>query len=411
MIGVGRYTGELAEHLSARGHSVEVVTAAPHYPGWKTQQPYSAWRYSSETWNGVKVIRCPMLMHKASSGFGRLLAPLSFALMAAPVVLWRILRSRPDTVFCVEPTLFSAPAAVLGAKLVGARSVLHVQDLEVDAAFAVGHLSGGLAQRLALGFERGMMRRFDRIVTISQRMRERLAGKGVPADRIAIARNWVDLSAIKPLTGPNVFRRELGLADGAFAVLYAGHIGAKQSLHLVFEAAERLASHQNLHFVVAGDGPLKEQFKARFGHLPNVHLLPLQPEQKLCELLNLANLHVLPQSGGAADLVLPSKLGGMLASGKPVLVQAEEGTELHDILRGKAMLARAGDLDSLAACILEAVERRNEPVQSLELARIFSKDENIARLVDEIRGPQAVEGPVSLGAPPPTASVDPAYTP
>src|ERR1019366_739721 len=70
--------------------------------------------------------------------------------------------------------------------------------------------------------------------------------------------------------------------------------------------------------------------------LPNVHFLPLQPEERLCELLNLANLHVLPQSRGAADLVLPSKLGGMRASGKPVLATADAGTELFEVLSGTA---------------------------------------------------------------------------
>jgi colanic acid biosynthesis glycosyl transferase WcaI len=384
MIGVGRYTGELAEHLSAQGHSVEVVTAAPHYPGWKTQQPYSAWHYSREMWNGVKVIRCPMLMYKAGRGIGRLLAPLSFSFMAAPVVLWRILRSRPDAVLCVEPTLFCAPAAVLGAKLAHARCVLHVQDLEVDAAFAVGHLSGGFAQRVALGFERWMLRHFDRIVTISQRMREKLADKGVSPDRIAVVRNWVDLSAIKPLTGPNSFRRELGLSDDAFVVLYGGHIGAKQALHLVFEAAESLSAQSNIHFVIAGDGPLKEQFKARFGHLPNLHLLPLQPEGRLCELLNLADLHVLPQAGGAADLVLPSKLGGMLASGKPVLVQADEGTELHDILRGHAILVGAGDLQGLTAALLDNAQPESSRSGSRQLADIFAKTTNLGLFLTEI---------------------------
>lgn len=384
MIGVGRYTGELAEHLSANGHNVEVVTAAPHYPGWTTQRPYSAWRYSNEMWNGVKVIRCPMLSHKPGRGIGRLLAPLSFALMAAPVVLWRILRSRPDAVMCVEPTLFSAPAAVLGAKLVGARCVLHVQDLEVDAAFAVGHLRGGFAQRVALGFERWMLRCFDRIVTISQRMRERLASKGISSERIAVVRNWVDLSAIKPLIGPNAFRQELGLSDDAFVVLYGGHIGAKQALHLVFEAAESLAAHSNIHFVIAGDGPLKDQFKARFGHLPNVRFLPLQPEEKLCELLNLADLHVLPQDGSAADLMLPSKLGAMLASGKPVLVQANEGTELHDILHGHAILVGPGDVHGLTAALLDNAKPESRRSSSRHLADIFAKSTNLGLFLTEI---------------------------
>ena len=100
------------------------------------RKPYRAYAYCSETIDGVKVARCPMAMKTDAGGLWRLLAPLSFAIAAAPMLLWRMLRFRPDVVMCVEPTLFSAPLALLAAKLLGANSLLHVQDLEVDAASA-----------------------------------------------------------------------------------------------------------------------------------------------------------------------------------------------------------------------------------------------------------------------------------
>ncbi len=85
----------------------------------------------------------------------------------------------------------------------------------------------------------------------------------------------------------------------------------------MLDAARLLKDRPDLYFVVAGDGPEKARLMRDYADLPNLRFLPLQPEERLCELLNLADLHVLPQSSGAADLVLPSKLGGMLASGKP----------------------------------------------------------------------------------------------
>ena len=139
MAGVGRYTGEIAEYLAETGADVTVVTTQPHYPGWQVLDGYAN-RYSSAMENGVRVIRSPLLLRKRMGGIWRLIAPLSFAAASAPVIFWQIIRRRPDVVFCVEPTLFAAPLAQLAAKLVGARTVLHVQDLEVDAAFAVGHL-------------------------------------------------------------------------------------------------------------------------------------------------------------------------------------------------------------------------------------------------------------------------------
>lgn len=137
--GVGHYTGEIAEYLAATGHDVTVITTPPHYPGWSVQGGFAN-RYSSRREHGITVIRCPLILRRKMGGIWRLIAPLSFALSSAPVALWQILRKRPQVVFCVEPTLFAAPVAQLAARLAGSSTVLHVQDLEVDAAFAVGHL-------------------------------------------------------------------------------------------------------------------------------------------------------------------------------------------------------------------------------------------------------------------------------
>jgi colanic acid biosynthesis glycosyl transferase WcaI len=347
MIGVGRFTGELGAYLAKNGFHVCVVTAPPHYPGWRAAPPYSAWRYASETRAGAKILRCPLLLRVGMRGIWRLLAPLSFAVTSAPIALWKIVTERPAIVLCIEPTIFVAPIGLL-ARLAGARTILHVQDLEIDAAFAVGHLKGDCLKSLVLRLESWLLRRFSGIVTISGQMRKRLIAKGVEANRIGLVRNWVDLEKITPLTEPNAFRADLGLRGGDFAVLYAGNIGAKQALDVLIGAARELTSKAHVHFVIAGEGPEKPRLMHLCADLPNVHFLPLQPEERLCELLNSANLHVLPQSRGAADLVLPSKLAAMLASGKPVLATADAGTELFEMLSGTAILVPAGDSMAMA---------------------------------------------------------------
>ena len=357
-IGVGRFTGELGAFLVQHGTRVAVVTAVPHYPGWLLRDGYRN-RYLRETISGASVIRCPLFLTAEMRGIWRMIAPLSFAVLSAPVAIWRILRFRPDTVLCVEPTLFSAPAALLAAKLIGARTVLHIQDLEIDAAFAMGHLNGGLLQRAARMFERITLKAFDAVVTISRRMRDKLKEKGIPEDRLSVVRNWVDLKKIRPLDGANPFRQALQLGHDDFAVLYAGNIGAKQGLEIVLDAAAALQAEPNLVFVIAGDGPEKARLQKVYCHLKNVRFLPTQPEDKLCELLNLADLHILPQSRDAADLVLPSKLGGMLASGRPVLVMADPGTELYSFVEGTADIVPTGDTKAVCDFILNVSRLEN----------------------------------------------------
>ncbi|WP_083919189.1 WcaI family glycosyltransferase [Methylosinus sp. LW4] len=358
LIGCAKYTTELCQFLAAQGHNVEVVTAPPHYPGWVVRSPYRSWVYKREAFGPIQITRCPMVMKAGAHGFWRLLAPLSFAVAAAPIVTWRVFRFRPDVILCVEPTLFSVPIALIAAKLVRARSVLHVQDLEVDAAFEVGHLSGAGIRKIANHLERRLLDSFDQIVTISEKMREALLIKGLRSANVIVIRNWVNLDMICPLPRDlNAFRRFFGFSDQDFIVLYAGHVGVKQGLDVVLKAARRLAVRQAIHFIIVGDGPMLGELKQEFADIENVAYLPLQPNDQLSELLAMADLHVLPQLPGAADLVLPSKLGGMLASARLIAATAAPGTEIFNILQGVAILSAPGDDEGLAQSILSAHSR------------------------------------------------------
>lgn len=361
-IGTGKYTGELAAYLAGQGIGVDVVTAIPHYPGWHPRSGYAN-RYRSETQDGCRVTHCPIWLPKKMGGLARALSPCSFALFSAPVVFWHMLIRRPDTVFCVEPTLFSAPFALIWAKLLGVRSLLHVQDLEIDAAFAVGHLSGRVPKALARWYERTVLRGFDGVITISDKMREKLVEKGVRSERLHIIRNWVDTADIHPMEGVSPLRAEYGIPDTDFVVLYSGNLGPKQALPLILDVAEELRDQPAFRFVIAGEGPVKAdlQADAQKRGLKNVQFIPLQPKEKLCALLNMADAHILPQMPGTADLVLPSKLGGMLASGKPCVVMADKGTEMHEFLAGAVYLVPCGNVAESVKCfysIYRAVPER-----------------------------------------------------
>jgi colanic acid biosynthesis glycosyl transferase WcaI len=376
LIGCGKYTSELARFLQQRGHTVEVVTAPPHYPGWVIQRPYRAYKYMTETIDKIAVTRCPMVMKKNGGGAWRLLAPLTFAILAAPMVIWRALRFHPDVIMCVEPTLVSAPAVLLAAKLSRSKSVLHVQDLEVDAAFGIGHLRGAWFKQAIMAVERRLLLRFNKIITISANMRTALISKGLDSEKIEVVRNWVDLDTIKPRLSRSGhgFRDELGCRDDDFVVLYAGHIGPKQALNVVLDAARRLVDQKKLIFVIVGDGPMKNSLQKTYADLTNVIYLPLQDECRLNDLLSIADLHVLPQMKGAADLVMPSKLGGMLASGRPIVITAEPGSELANVLEDIALIVPAGDSAALFDAILRArVEDLSLRVErGLELAELLS---------------------------------------
>lgn len=355
-VGTGKYTGEMAEWLAERGHDVIAVTTAPHFPEWRVFQGYSSWRYSREVWlsrkhgeGSLTIIRCPVWIPRNPRGWSRILYLASFALSSLPPMLLHSWRS-PDLVLMIEPTFFCAPHVLSVARVAGAAAWLHIQDFEVDAAFQLGGVSGVL-KRLMLSIERMFTSKFDRVSTISPRMVERLSEKGVLAENSVLFPNWVDTRQIYPLQQPSTFRQELGIPEQAIVALYSGSMGAKQNLELLAEASRRLAHRRDIYFVIGGAGP--EQQKLMQGKPSNMILIPLQPLERINELLNLADIHLLPRASEASDLGMPSKLTGMMASGRAIIASALPGTQIAKVLKGRGIVTPPDNADALASTIVQ----------------------------------------------------------
>ena len=416
LTGIGKYTGEMAEWLAAQGHEVRVVTAPPYYPQWKIADGYeNRWSKAvcrsdfsptsgrrvatratgvgvrrtevrpAEEGGSLVVYRCPLWVPAKPSGLKRIMHLASFALSSLPVML-RQAFWRPDAVWVVEPPLFCAPQAWLVARLSGGKAWLHIQDYEVDAAFDLGLLKGQLLRRLVAAGERWLMRRFDRVSTISQRMVERAVSKGVAPERVLLFRNWVEIqdSGFGHQESVKVgYRAELEIAADAVVALYSGNMGGKQGLEILAEAAKiygegcrsdfspttacRTEVRQaglaetdgrrdelqpaEVVFVFCGNGAGRDGLVALCENLANVHFLDLQPVERLSELLAMADIHLLPQRADAADLVMPSKLTGMLASGRPVIATAYPGTELASVVEECGLVVPPGDAAGLVGAL------------------------------------------------------------
>lgn len=352
LTGIGKYTGEMAEWLAAQGHEVRVVSAPPYYPEWRISNAYSAWRYHHEELSGVNIWRCPLWVPAKPSGLKRLIHLASFALSSFPVMLAQILW-KFDVVISIEPPLMCAPVSLLASRLVGAKAWLHIQDFEVDAAFGLGILKSEWLRTTVLHVERGLMRSFDMVSTISLKMLEKLVEKGVESDKAVSFPNWADVETIFPLEHGSLLRKELGIPANKIIALYSGNMGEKQGLEIVLEAASRLMANPEIQFVMCGEGAARAKLFDAYGHLPNVVWLPLQPLERLNDLLNMADIHLLPQRADVADLVMPSKLTGMLASGRPVLATAHAGTQVAQVVGSCGKVVEPGDVQGVVQGLLE----------------------------------------------------------
>ncbi|MDD3182481.1 MAG: glycosyltransferase WbuB [Alphaproteobacteria bacterium] len=351
--GIGKYQGEMAAWYAARGHEVRAVVAPPYYPQWKVGEGYSSCSYKTEERDGVRLYRVPLYVPSTPSWLKRLVHLFSYVVSSFPVVLWQALFWRPEAIILTAPPLMAAPTCLLAAKLCRARSYLHIQDFEVDAAFNLGLLKRPWLYALALKIERIILRGFDGVSTISRKMREKLLEKRVPESKAFLVPNWANIEDFDPVFGPGEWRAQLADSKDTVLAVYAGNLGRKQGLETIIEAARRLEATPSIRFVISGDGAGRSDMEESAKGLTNVVFVPVQPFDSFRHLMLAADIHLLPQRREAADLVMPSKLGNILASGRPVVAGAEEGTQVYDAVQGCGIAVPPDD----AVAFADAIEK------------------------------------------------------
>jgi colanic acid biosynthesis glycosyl transferase WcaI len=352
----------MAEWFKLKGHQIRVVTALPYYPAWKVFEGYPSWRYRRERIAGVDVYRCPLWVPSSPRGFTRIVHLSSFALSSFPITVKQAFW-RPQIVITIAPPIFIYPTAHVTAVLSGAKLWLHIQDFEVDAAFDLGLLSSNYIRSLAQVVEHFLFKGADRVSTISERMIERLLAKGISHNKVVLFPNWVDTTFIRPSLEHNIYREELGFSVEDIVCLYSGNMGEKQGLEIILSTARQLASNSKIKFVLCGDGVALRRLRRESAILRNVFWLPLQPYERLNDLLNMADIHLLPQRSDVADLVMPSKLLSMLASGKPVLATTHPGTQIADIVKYAGIVVSPENVSEFST---ELFRLANEPEMRFE---------------------------------------------
>jgi colanic acid biosynthesis glycosyl transferase WcaI len=350
--GIPVYTTGLAEYLVTQGHAVTMYTGFPYYPRWAKETKDRGRLFQSETINGVAVRRHYIYVPSQPSALKRMLHEFSFV---CSVTLGYLFGPKADLTIIISPPLFIGIPVALIARVRRSRTIFHVQDLQPDAAVDLGMLKPGLLTGLFFLLEKMTYRLVDQVSTISEAMLKRIASKGVSRHKLTLFRNWAHDHLVSPMPTQTGYRQKWDLS-GKFVVLYSGNMGVKQGLDSLLHAAATLNGHRDIVFLIVGDGGEKAALMERASalQLENVQFRPLQSMERLSELLATADVSVVPQKSGVTDIVLPSKLGNLLASGRPVIAAAQRDTEFGKVVleSGCGVLVEPGNGDQIASAIL-----------------------------------------------------------
>jgi colanic acid biosynthesis glycosyl transferase WcaI len=282
---------------------------------------------------------------------GRALNYITYLLSA----LWAgIALPRVDVVMCGTDPPVIGDLALVVARRHRAPLVVISEDVFPEIAVALGRLTDGVVARVLGRLVRAYLLHADRVVAIGETMRRRLEDKGVDPDRLRVISNWADVDAIRPAPRSNDWSRAHGL-EGRFVVMHAGNVGHAQDLDSLIHADVQLADVDDLQTLIIGTGARLEELvrlAQRLG-VPHLRFLEFQPRALLPQTLGAADVHVVGLARGLAGYVVPSRLYGVLAAGRPVIAAAEDESELAQLVRetGCGLVVPPGEPAQLADAI------------------------------------------------------------
>jgi colanic acid biosynthesis glycosyl transferase WcaI len=332
--GIAPYTTGLAKGLAQRGHEVLVLTGHPHYPYWKRNE--DSWRFrSEEQMDGVRVRRLKHRVPRRLSWIGRAAMELTFGLQLL-TTRW----GQPEVVICVTPPLLAASMSAVRARLTWRRPAIGilVQDLYSRGAAETGAASGLSAHALSL-VESLAIRLCDGVAVIHTGFTKDLTEHlRVEMRRIREIRNWTHVSPPDP-SASAAFRGARGWGADEVVVLHAGNMGYKQGLENVVAAAA-LAGRSNCRarFVLLGDGNQRASLQATAAGVPALEFLSPVNEQDFPAALGAADVLLVNERWGVAQMSVPSKLTSYFNSGKPILA----ATEATGLTAGELAASGAG---------------------------------------------------------------------
>lgn len=331
--GIGPFTTGRCEYLARQGHSVTVCTTFPYYPSWRTDDNRRRFR-ATEVHNGVTLRRIRIYVPTNPTPVRRILHEGSF-IAAALANSIRI--SPPDVIITVSPPLGLAVAAITLARKWHAPYLLHVTDLQPDAALELGMLRPGAATRMLYTLERIAYRNAAMVSTLTGAMRRRLLAKGLSDHKLTLAPDWADDSLFEVAIGekPGAFKAHHGFENRTL-VVHAGNMGVKQGLEVIVKAAA-LARTQapEVMFLLVGDGAQRARLEREQQalELENLRFMPLLPRSEFHKLLADSDICIISQQRCVADNVFPSKTITLLAAARPIVASLSPNSEVATVLR------------------------------------------------------------------------------
>lgn len=295
-----------------------------------------------------------------------------------------ISKSGADILF--EDVSYSSFWSVRAAKKKGMRIVAMIQDVWPDNAVQSGLIiNDGILYRYFELWQRYVYKRADKLICISEDMKDFIVSKGVDEKKIEVIYNWgYSDDTVNIPWEENKFVEKYGLEKNFYAV-YAGNIGKMQNVELIVRAAKKIPDTK---FLIIGDGAKREEVEKMAKEVENIRMLPLQPPKLAEHIYSMAGVNIIPLVEGGPKTAMPSKTGVVLSCGCPVIFCFGSGTRFAEIVEkyGAGTSVSATNEDELVEAIRHRKENNNHSTGAYQLfLDVFSRTRNINSYAESIK--------------------------
>jgi len=381
----------VVDALSA-AHEVTIVCGRPSYDP-AERRAWRLWRTETASESlqhrGVKIVRVGSTDYSRTQMGRRVLNYLTYVALSVP----RAAFVPCDVVLGMTDPPFEGIVAAFVALLKGKPFVYNIRDLYPDMAVGGSIVEAGLMTRVWERLHRWALRRSVRVVVLGEDMRARIAGKGVKAERIVVIRDGAEICGVgaKPAVDPDVVAAIRG--HFKFVLLHAGNLGFYGAWETLVAAARKLEG-EGIGLVFVGEGAQRGRIEAAAAGFKNVRFLPFFPAGKIASVLSAADAHIVTIKRGLEGVVVPSKMYGILAAGKPIVAVAPRDTDVAAIgeKRGFAIWADPENASQVADAVRqisdspETLRRMGEAAQAaaIDYDRV-SEMRKFVRIIEEAR--------------------------
>ena len=374
MAATGQLLTELCEGLVGEyGFHVTVVAGAPYHP--QNTEFKARFPLAKEHHNGVSILRAHSTTLPKKKAICRFTNYVTYSI--ASLMAGFYLR-KPDIIVSLTDPPIIGLAGLFWARIYGAKFVFWCQDIFPEVALLLEDFRNDSLNRMLDKINRLLLREADKTVVIGETMERRLVEiKGAPKEKIRVIHNWADCEKIQTINGSNRFRSQYGLND-KFVVMHSGNIGLSQDVEKLVESAKILREKKDIVFLIIGEGSKKSELqrKAKGWGLNNVIFLPYQPKELLKYSFSAADIFIISLKRGLAGYIVPSKLYGILASGRPFVAAVDPECEVAAIssLHNCGVICPPGDPYALASTVVKLYEDRGSLGEMAKRARNAAKN-------------------------------------